>query len=195
MQRLLLVTVALALAACGSDADESALLADSSRLVSSEYGEVGDTAVAMQHEVRSEDYRRWLEAQRALDSLPGIEPPDPISLRYATEDDIDRLTRELEADQRIRSAIESSGLSVRDYVLTGVALEQAMLASEPTRRTALMGIPPANTELARRNSDEIRRQTASTRFPILRDDDRRETRKAGKGQGKGKGKAKGKRKG
>jgi hypothetical protein len=186
------LTFGLATAGCNPAPDERKLLADSEGLLASSDWTLQDGPVApISHEVRSEDYRRWLAAQRALDSVPGIDPPDPISLRYADDAEIDRMVRHLESDTRARAAIEGAGLTVRDFVITSVALEQAMIAGQAPVRTAVTPVPEANVALVRENSDEIRRQVTSSRIRVVRDDDR--PRDRGKGQkGKGKGKGKGK---
>jgi hypothetical protein len=183
---LAVVFVAALATACDSGPDERELLVDSGPVISSDAGAVGDTAfTAIRYEVRSEDYRKWLVAQRALDSIPGIEPPDPIDLRYAEQEEIDAMVARLQDDVRARAAIEGAGMSVREFVMTSVALEQAMAATRPAPRLAFSDIPPANSAIVRENSAELERETAVRRVRIVKDDGGR----AGKG-GKAKGKAK-----
>jgi hypothetical protein len=182
----------LVTAGCDSGPDERKLLADPDDLLTTSDGAIMDGPVeAVSHEVRSEDYRRWLAAQRALDSVPGLELPDPISLGHADAAEIDRMVRHLEADPRARAAIEGSGLGVRDFVLTSVALQQAMTTGQAPLRTAFNRIPENNAALVRENAEEIRRQVTTSRVRVVRDDDRPRDRGKGKGS-KAKAKGKGK---
>lgn len=78
-------------------------------------------------------FRKWERAQANLDQLPPEElerAPDP-----GGSDPVARGVRRLEASPRARKAIESAGLSVRNFVLATVALAQAVKASRS-------GVPP-----------------------------------------------------
>ena len=77
------------------------------------------------YEITSERYRQWEAARRTLRAQGA-----GLSLRLdplrVTEADIRRAVQSLERNGRARRAIEGTGLSVRDYVLTTLALEQQM---------------------------------------------------------------------
>jgi hypothetical protein len=78
-------------------------------------------------------FRKWEQAQANLEQLPSEElerAPDP-----GGSDPVTRGIRRLEASPRARRAIESAGLSVRNFVLATVALAQAVKASRS-------GVPP-----------------------------------------------------
>ncbi len=78
-------------------------------------------------------FQKWEKAQASLEHLPSGEldgVPDP-----GGNDPVLRGTRRLEASPRARQAIESAGLSVKNFVLATVALAQAVKASRG-------GVPP-----------------------------------------------------
>jgi uncharacterized protein (DUF1778 family) len=68
------------------------------------------------------NYAQWEQAQRFLDELPRSAF---VSASGTTGNAIDRAVATLEASPRARTAIERTGLSVRDFVLETVALAQA----------------------------------------------------------------------
>ncbi len=77
------------------------------------------------YEITSERYRQWETARRTLRAARiGLSMRlDPLRV---TEADIQRAVNFFERNDRARRAIEQTGLSVRDYVLTTLALEQQM---------------------------------------------------------------------
>ena len=85
--------------------------------------------------------------------------------------DVERIVRRLEADPAARRAIEPSGLSVRDYVLTTLALAQAMDATENGGRTRLIGVPRENVDVYSRHRDDVRRFQRDSRFRVVDDGD------------------------
>lgn len=157
----------------------------------------GDEFVPVDYELTSETYKKWLAAQENLkrdagDADLGL-PAQRILLTNPSAGSIDSVVDELESVEQTREAIESADLSVRDYVLTTLALYQA------TDRPDTLGLAPGgvpirvtNVELARRHAEEIAavRSTSPVRFV----DDRPRSRGKGKarGQGKGRGRGRGK---
>src|SRR5688500_14971520 len=94
---LALATVAIGGAACdrGPAGDEVSAVSDTSRLVES-MGEVSLTADgAIQGEVTSGMYRRWLLARQALVAA-GVSLPSNQRLRGFGNEDVDRLVSQLE---------------------------------------------------------------------------------------------------
>ena len=92
---------------------------------------------------------RWFTAQERLDALAA---GDADIRRLLDDRDgaargrsaIAAATRHLERDDRVRDAIEGAGLSTEEFVLTALALHQALLATSP-------GAPPELRTLAERN--------------------------------------------
>lgn len=78
-------------------------------------------------------YQKWEKAQANLERLPSSEldrVPDP-----GGNDPVARGIKRLEGSPRARQAIESAGLTVKNFVLATVALAQAVKASQA-------GVPP-----------------------------------------------------
>lgn len=79
-------------------------------------------ATTVSFRITDENYAQWEKAQRFLDALPRSAF---VSASGTTGNAIDRAVATLEASPRARTAIERTGLSVRDFVLETVALAQA----------------------------------------------------------------------
>lgn len=91
----------------------------------------GDAGVAdaLDYEVTQDRYQRWLNAQQSLDALPGLPAPPRIDPMRLGEAEIARAVEYLEQDARAREALSQAGISARDYVLTTVALDQALVTA------------------------------------------------------------------
>src|SRR5688500_16414849 len=191
MQRLLLLLPAALVCACDND------------VVSESDGDVlTDSAYqAIDYTLTSDNYNKWLVAQQALDSA-GIRPAERIDVRSVSDDDIDRVTRSLESQPPAKVAIEGAGLSVRDFVLTTIALAQSWDAvNGPSAR--VLGARPENLDFLRTQGagDSIFRTRPGAAFiddsPAAggadSDDDSDSERGRGKGKGRNKNKNKGKR--
>jgi hypothetical protein len=137
--RHLVPLILITLAACrGSNDDlgevDTALL----------YGTGGDVMLAdggrLAYEITSDRYRQWEAARRALraQKISLSMRLDPIRV---TEADIQRAVNFFERNRRARRLIEDTGMSVRDYVLTTLALEQQMAVA--TGRWAAAARPRA----------------------------------------------------
>jgi hypothetical protein len=99
-----------------------------------------------------DNFARWQEAQNNLDDLPrSAIGPGVISGRNA----IDRAVARLETSPSARRAIESSGLSVRDFVLETIALAQAAEAAETGKSTSAAPIPPDNFQFVQRYRSRV----------------------------------------
>ncbi|HXG70163.1 MAG TPA: hypothetical protein VNJ04_06055, partial [Gemmatimonadaceae bacterium] len=85
-----------------------------------------------------EKFARWEVAQRNLDRLPASSFPKTAA---RGGDVIENAVARLESSARARRAVESAGLSVRDFVLQTVALAQA---AAPRDGRATVTIPPEN---------------------------------------------------
>jgi YmgG-like glycine-zipper protein len=169
----------------------------------------GDTSVAagdaagievdaLNYEVTPERYQRWLAAQRALDAIQGLREPPALDPSRFSEADVNRAVQYLESDPRSRAALARAGVSARDYVLTTLALDQALVASAspgagvsagapapraadrssastpastsaPRTRTRYRNLPPRNSELVERNREDIARVRSGSRFRIVKE--------------------------
>ena len=172
-------SVVLTAARCG-DADDPYDLTD---------GEViADTTpyVGIDYELTSDNYKHWLSANAALDSA-GVQPAALLNPRGATDDDIERVVNALTDDERARAAIGSADISVRDYVLTSVALAQTWDAVD--RPGSVTGIPAQNVACMRTqpaaDADVARRPRA--RFIRRGGEGRGRDDKGPKREGRGKG--------
>jgi hypothetical protein len=90
-------------------------------------------ATSVEFNLTEDVFQKWEKAQANLDKLPANELSnisDP-----GGSDPVARGIKRLESSPRAKQAIESAGLSVRDFVLATVALAQAVKASQG-------GVPP-----------------------------------------------------
>lgn len=104
-------------------------------------------------------FHRWERAQANLDKLPPAEldnAPDP-----GGNDPVVRGIGRLEGSPRAKQAIESAGLSVKNFVLATVALAQAVKASQG-------GVPPtvgaiaSNVRFVLAHASKIRNRGAAS---------------------------------
>jgi hypothetical protein len=97
--------------------------------------------------LNEDNFAKWQDAQRYLEALPrSAVPSEGGSGRTA----VDRAVSRLESSPRARTAIERTGLSVRDFVLETIALAQAAEATETGKSTSNTPIPPANFQFVQR---------------------------------------------
>jgi hypothetical protein len=94
-----------------------------------------------------DNFARWAEAQSNLDDLPRSAIPSSAPFGRNA---IDRAVARLESSPRARQAIESAGLSVRDFVLETVALAQAAEVAETGKSTSAEPIPSDNFQFVQR---------------------------------------------
>lgn len=135
---------------------------------------IGTNTFLVDEQITSEKYNKWAQAQQNLDRTATdadiVSAEDRLGIRRATRGAVDSAITRLEQNERNRQAIESAGLSVRDYVLTSLALSQAFVASSGARQTTVQGIPPENVELVRANRAAFERFRTS-RFRVVDDRD------------------------
>lgn len=164
LQSTLVAAFAMALVAakCGGKPDTAELLSG---------GEVTSDSGAMRalnHPISSDSYKKWLLAQNALDSV-NVDPKLRLNPRRLTAPDIDRVVASLEEQPTARAAIERSSLSVRDYVLTTIALSQSWDAvNRPGVRYS--GLAPENVEWMRQQAVDDPVIRGRPRARILDDD-------------------------
>lgn len=97
------------------------------------------------------NYEQWERAQSFLDGLPRSAF---VSSAGAQGNAIDRAVQTLEASPRARTAIERTGLTVRDFVLETIALAQASEA-QTGRLPAGVNVPPENVQFVQRYQSRI----------------------------------------
>jgi hypothetical protein len=124
------------------------------------------------YRLTSELYRKWLVAQenlnREVGSADRVLSTSRISVTQPSPARISAVVTRLEQNQRTRRAIESAGLSVRDYVLTTVALYQAL---NPPPRPTIAQLDSRNLDFVDRHRDEILRLRNTSDFQIAQCDD------------------------
>jgi hypothetical protein len=99
--------------------------------------------------INDENFAQWERAQRNLERLPrSAIPAIPATGRTA----IDRAVVRLESSPYARTAIERTGLSVREFVLETIALAQATEAARTGKSVSGGPIPPENFRFVQRYS-------------------------------------------
>jgi hypothetical protein len=146
------VAVLLALAGCkknnasSSGSEVTSLLFDTSSPAVREA-----LATPVDFRITEENYGQWEQAQRFLDALPRSAF---ASADGTSGNPIDRAVATLEASPRARTAIERTGLSVRDFVLETVALAQAAEAAAG-KPAGDVTVPTENLQFVQRYQSRI----------------------------------------
>jgi hypothetical protein len=124
------------------------------------------------YEITSDRYRAWNEARRAL-RAQGISLTMRVDPLRVSESDIQKAVTFFERNGKARGLIEDAGLTVRDYVLTTIALEQQMAvangrwASRDRPRAPARPIAPSESIAAELARDSARRDTARPRVDTV----------------------------
>lgn len=114
----------------------------------------------------------WRGAQRALSAVPDDTTFVPVRANdEVPSTEVDRAVAYLSSRPDSRRAIEQSGLSVRDYVLTALALERAEQARLLPAGAAGQALPPGNLDLVTEYGDDLRRARGSSGLHIVEYDD------------------------
>jgi hypothetical protein len=103
--------------------------------------------------LNEDNFAKWEIAESNLDGIP---PSELSAAARSGGSAIDRAVARLESSPRAKRAIESAGLSVRDFVLETVALAQAVQASQTGRSTVASGVADGNFAFVERYRDRIR---------------------------------------
>lgn len=126
MRTLMSLALILLVAACNRH-DQTPLRTADGSLLSSSGGEVAlSDGSHLQFAITSERYKQWEAARGALRSNVVSRFGALLQPKSPTEATIGRATAFLEADVPSREAIQRTGMSVKDFVLMTVALEQEM---------------------------------------------------------------------
>ena len=129
--RTMTVMAVVALAACKQQGrgEQAAARLDAAQLTSSN----GEVALAeggtLRFSVTSDQFRKWDLAQAEIDKSVQARFGDILHPEAPSERTIDAAVKYLEGQPTARASIERAGLSVREFVVTTVALEQEMRAA------------------------------------------------------------------
>jgi hypothetical protein len=123
-------------------------------------------ATPISFRLTDENYAQWEQAQHFLDALPRSAF---VSASGANGNTIDRAVATLEASPLARTAIERTGLSVRDFVLETVALAQAAEAGTG-KPPGGVTVPPENLQFVQRYQSRIMQARAEARTMRARAD-------------------------
>jgi hypothetical protein len=99
--------------------------------------------------LNDDNFARWEKAQRNLEELPRSAIPVASPTRGGA---VDRAVARLESSPYTRTAIERTGLSVRDFVLATIALAQATEVAHTGKSISRGPIPPENFKFVQRYS-------------------------------------------
>ena len=140
--------ICAALAACRDRGGERPR--DNDTLTVSSGGEVvSDVALTdgetMRYTITSERYKRWYAAQSVLDKSITSRISALLNPAAPSSRSIDATVSFLEGNGRARSAIEGAGMSVRDFVVTTLALEQEMRAATARGEAPAYSYAPVDT--------------------------------------------------
>lgn len=156
---------ALTAAACGNDDRQAKLDSAGGNIALNErVAEVLDVPVS------AERLEQWQRAEQTLAQSGDSAPLVRINSRSLTDRDVDKAVARLDGDAPAKRAIESSGMSVRDFVLTTLAIANAMDAAGGPNAPAFRGALAQNVELVRRNEAAIRRVRETSRVRVDHED-------------------------
>ncbi len=138
----------LSATACKRDNDTPASGAGASVLFGNASPEALEAlSISVDYRLTDDSFARWEAAQRNLDRLPAS--AIPAATTDARGNVIDRAVVRLESSPRARTAIEASGLTVRDFVVQTIALAQAAEAADNGRVDARL-VPAGNLRFVTR---------------------------------------------
>jgi hypothetical protein len=110
-------------------------------------------SVPVSYELNEDNFAKWETAEQNLDGLP---PAEFASVQPSDGSPVDSADARLESSPRAKRAIESAGMTVRDFVLETVALAQAVQASQTGRSTVASGVAAGNFAFVERYRSRIR---------------------------------------
>ncbi|MDP9201656.1 MAG: hypothetical protein M3P26_06955 [Gemmatimonadota bacterium] len=141
LKAALLISLLL-LAACKRESRDGARVLTASLIFDNASPEVREAlASRVDFRINDDNFARWEQAQRNLEKLPRSAIPATSATRGNA---VDRAVARLESSPFTRRAIESAGLSVREFVLETIALAQATEAVQTGKSMSRGPIPPEN---------------------------------------------------
>ena len=161
---LLVALVAAAGTGCDEAGDrESPAAALAVEQATNDAVSAGESARAIAaYRLTTERVERWFAAQEELDALVASDPGIETRLRSARawrggEAALGEAAARLEREPDVRAAIEGVGLTTRDFVMTALALHQALLAAGPGAPPELRRLAARNVGFVSENADVLRR--------------------------------------
>jgi hypothetical protein len=109
-------------------------------------------ATPVDFRLTEDNFAEWEAAQRNLDALPRSALPSGGS---SAGNPIDRAVERLESSPRARTAIERTGLTVRDFVLETIALAQATEAVSAANSSSMARVPPENLQFVQSHRSRV----------------------------------------
>jgi hypothetical protein len=144
----LIVLLLLPIGGCKREPREVTDALGSSLLFDNASPEVREAlASSVDFRINDDNFARWEEAQSNLEGLPRSALPTKSP---AGGNAVDRAVARLESSPYTRTAIERTGLSVKEFVLETIALAQATEAASTGRSLSRGAIPPENFQFVQR---------------------------------------------
>ena len=144
----LLVLLLLPLGGCKREPPEVTDALGSSLLFDNASPEVREAlASPVDFKINDDNFARWEDAQSNLEDLPRSQLPITSP---AGGNAVDRAVARLESSPYTRTAIERTGLSVKEFVLETIALAQATEAARTGKSLSRGTIPPENFQFVQR---------------------------------------------
>ena len=142
-----MMAVSLAVVACTGQTREATNPLVASLIFDNAYPDTREALTSsVDYRITADNFARWQQAQENLEQLPESEIR---SERGSGRNAIDRAVSRLESSPLARRAIESAGLSVRDFVLETIALAQATESVETGKSTSPTPILADNYQFVR----------------------------------------------
>ena len=110
-------------------ADRSTTAGGSAKLDLQPIPATHDTAIREidQFRLTQQGFQRWAQAKHAIDSLHATNPEVETRMKAATPPKtVDEAGKRFDDEPMMRAALKQSGLSGKDFLLTSIALQQAM---------------------------------------------------------------------
>jgi hypothetical protein len=118
-------------------------------------------AIPVDFRLNEDNFARWEQAESYLEELPRSALAEEAP---QGGNPIDRAVARLESSPRARTAIERTGMSVRDFVLETIALAQATEAMQTAKSASGQAIPPENFQFVQRYRARMLRASRDDRL-------------------------------
>lgn len=116
---------------------------------------------ATQLQLTEQRLRQFMAAAESLNALRGrdarVQQLEQTNLQGAGSTDLDAGLKMLESDTGIVRAVQSAGLSVRDYYVTGITIANAMHYAPDPKAAPPTPSAEANAKLLRAHQDDLQR--------------------------------------